>query len=83
MLHCDYFKYEAVEKTKIPEDVPIDRRRGEANESVLVVFVCSERDDEGNPEVIVERTINEIEDIVGRVKPKSIALHSLHTYQVA
>jgi hypothetical protein len=76
MLHCDYFRCEAVEKTRISEDISIDRRRCEAGESVLVVFVCSERDDEKSPEVIVEKTVNEIEDIVGRVKPKSIVLHS-------
>ena len=76
MLHCDYFKYEAVEKTRISEDISIDRRRGEAYESVLVVFVCSERDDEKNPEIIIEKTVNEVEDIVRRVKPKSIIIHS-------
>jgi|YelNatPaOPRAMG01_1025707.scaffolds.fasta_scaffold18356_1 threonyl-tRNA synthetase len=76
ILHCDYFKYEVVEKTSISEDIPVDKRMGKVNESVLVVFVCSERDDEKKPEIIVEKAVNEIEDIVRRVKPRSIVLHS-------
>ena len=76
MLHADYFKYEATEKTHVSEEVDETARLGGVNEPVLVVFVCSEKIDERDPTRIATRTVKSVIDIAKQVKVGNIVLHS-------
>jgi len=76
MIHADYFKYEAIEKTRISEEVDEDERVGGVNGPVLVVFVCSEKIDERDPPLIARRTVESIIDIAKQVNVRNIVLHS-------
>lgn len=76
MLHADYFKYEAVEKTRVSEEVDENERWGGVNEPVLVVFACSEKIDERDPTLVAKRTVELVIDIAKQVKVRNIVLHS-------
>jgi threonyl-tRNA synthetase len=76
MLHCDYFSYEAVDRTRLSEEVNEEEMRGKVGESVLVVFISSEKVDEKDPARVLKKSIEEIIDIAKQVKEKNIVLHS-------
>ena len=76
MLHCDYFRYKVVERTRISEEVDEEEMNGKIDESVLVAFICAERSDELNTLKIAKKSVEAIIDIAKQVKEKNIALHS-------
>lgn len=76
ILHSDYFRYEAVERTRWYEPVPPERRAGAIEGPVLVVFVCSEEGDEFDPLGVSKKGVEAIMDIAGRVGTRRIILHS-------
>jgi len=76
MLHSEYFRYEAVEKTRFSEEAGEDEKSGNLNEPVLVVFVCSESVDEKNPPEVAKKSVEAIIDIAKRVKETNVVLHS-------
>ncbi|MGQ9719159.1 MAG: threonyl-tRNA synthetase editing domain-containing protein [Nitrososphaerales archaeon] len=76
ILHCDYFRYEVVERTRISEEVDEEEMNGKIDKSVLVAFVCAERSDESDTLKIAKKSVEAITDIARQVKEKDIALHS-------
>lgn len=48
LIHADYLKYKARDKTSIAEDIPEEMMEGAFKES-LVVFTAIEKEDETNP----------------------------------
>lgn len=76
MLHSNYFRYEAVEKTRFSEEAGEDEKSGNLNKPVLVVFVCSENLDEKDPLEVAKKSAEEIIDIARQVKAKNVVLHS-------
>lgn len=76
MLHSDYFKYEAEEKTRFSEEISKGEKVGNVDEPVLVVFVCSEEVDEKDPFQVAEKAVEAIIDIAKQVKASNIVLHS-------
>jgi len=76
MLHSEYFRYEAVEKTRFSEEASAGEKSGDLNEPVLVVLVCSENLDEKNPIEVAKKSVEAIVDIAKRVKAKNVVLHS-------
>jgi len=76
MLHCDYFRYEVVGRTRLSEEVDEKEMSGKVDESVLVVFISSEKVDEKDPEKVAKKSVEEIIDIAKQVKEKNIVLHS-------
>lgn len=76
MLHSDYFRYEAVERTRLSEEASEDERKGRVEKPVLVTFISSERVDEKNPHQVAQKTVDAILDIAGQVKTSNIILHS-------
>jgi len=76
MLHCDYFRYEVVDRTRLSEEVDEEEMRGKVGESVLVVFISSEKVDEKDPAKVLKKSVEEIIDIAKQVKEKNIVLHS-------
>jgi threonyl-tRNA synthetase len=76
MLHCDYFEYEVVDRTRLSEEVDEEEMSGKVGESVLVVFISSEKADEKDPTKVVKKSVEEIIDIAKQVKERNIVLHS-------
>jgi len=76
MLHSDYFKYEVMEKTRFSEEITKNEKRGDMNEPVLVVLVCSEKSDEKDPNIVAEKAVDAIIDIIRQVKALNVVLHS-------
>ncbi|MEM2955935.1 MAG: threonyl-tRNA synthetase editing domain-containing protein [Nitrososphaerales archaeon] len=76
MLHCDYFRYEVVGRTRLSEEVDEEEMIGKVDESVLVVLISSEKVDEKDPTKVAKKSAEEIMDIARQVKEKNIALHS-------
>lgn len=50
MLHCDYFRFEVVGRTRLSEEVDEEEMTGKVDESVLVVLISSEKVDEKDPQ---------------------------------
>ncbi len=76
MLHCDYFRYEVVERTRLSEEVDEEEISGKVDESVLVIFISSEKVDEKDPIKVAKKSVEEIIEIAKQVKEKNIVLHS-------
>ncbi|RLG57691.1 MAG: threonine--tRNA ligase, partial [Candidatus Hydrothermarchaeota archaeon] len=74
LIHADYIKYVAKEKTKFAEDIPEEKKSGEAEEA-LVCFVAIEKKDEKAPEKIAEKACLEIEEVFAKVKARKIVLY--------
>ncbi len=74
LIHADYIRYEAKEKTRFAEKIPEERKKGEAKEA-LVCFIAVENIDEENPEKIAEKACFEIEEVFAKVKAERIVLY--------
>ena len=74
LIHADYIKYVAKEKTKFTEDIPEEKKSGEAEEA-LVCFIAVEKKDEKAPEKIAEKACLEIEEVFAKVKARRIVLY--------
>jgi threonyl-tRNA synthetase len=74
LIHSDYLKYKTKSKTRIAEKIPEDKKQGEY-ENALVVFTAVEKEDEKNPDIIVENAIKEINDVFGKVGAKIVAVY--------
>ncbi|RLG58212.1 MAG: threonine--tRNA ligase [Candidatus Hydrothermarchaeota archaeon] len=74
LIHADYIGYDAKEKTKFAEDIPEEKKSGEAEEA-LVCFVAIEKKDEKAPEKIAEKACLEIEEVFAKVKAQRIVLY--------
>lgn len=74
LIHSDYLKYKTKSKTRIAEKIPEDKKQGEY-ENALVVFTAVEKEDEKNPDIIVENAINEIKDVFGKVGAEIVAVY--------
>lgn len=76
MLHCDYFRYKVVDRTRFSEEVNDEEMNGGIDESVLVVLISSEKVDEKDPKIVARMSAEEIMNIARQVKEKNIVLHS-------
>lgn len=74
LIHSDYLKYKTKSKTRIAEKIPEDKKQGEY-ENALVVFTAVEKEDEKNPDIIVENAIKEINDVFGKVGAEIVAVY--------
>jgi threonyl-tRNA synthetase len=74
LIHSDYLKYKTKSKTRIAEKIPDDKKEGKY-ENALVVFTAVEKEDEKNPDIIVENAINEINDVLGKVGAETVAIY--------
>ncbi|MFW5902325.1 MAG: threonine--tRNA ligase [archaeon] len=72
-IHSDYLEYEAKKKAIKSAEEP--EKRKERIEECLVIFQGSEKPDEGNEEIIAERTVEEIKEIAEKVNTKKIVLY--------
>lgn len=74
LIHSDYLKYKTKSKTRIAEKIPEDKKEGEFK-NTLVVFTAVEKEDENNPDIIVENAINEINDVLGKIGADVVAIY--------
>jgi len=75
LIHADYLEYEVRDKAlKEPEPISDEQRRGRLDE-VLAVFISVEKADETNPEEVVERAVNEIEEVAKQLKVERIFVY--------
>lgn len=74
LIHSDYLKYETKNQTRIAEKIDDDRKKGQYQD-VLVVFTAVEKEDEENPQNIIEKAALEIEDVFGKVKADKIVIY--------
>ncbi|MEG3223962.1 MAG: threonine--tRNA ligase [Methanobacteriales archaeon Met13] len=74
LIHSDYLKYETKTQTRIAEKIDEDKKKGQF-EDVLVVFTAVEKEDEENPQNVIEKAALEIEDVFGKVKAYKIVIY--------
>ena len=74
LIHSDYLKYETKNQTRIAEKIDEDRKKGQYDD-VLVVFTAVEKEDEDNPQNVIEKAAQEIEDVFGKVKADKIVIY--------
>lgn len=74
LIHSDYLKYKTKSKTRIAEKIPDDKKEGQYK-NALVVFTAVEKEDEKNPDIIVENAVNEIKDVFGKVGAETVAIY--------
>ncbi|OPY24274.1 MAG: Threonine--tRNA ligase [Methanobacterium sp. PtaU1.Bin242] len=74
LIHSDYIKYKTKSKTKIAEKIEDKKKEGKFENS-LVVFTAVEKEDEKNPEAVVENATSEIKDIFSKVGAETIVIY--------
>ncbi len=74
IIHADKVSYEVTKKTKLAEEIPEDAKSGEM-ENVLWVRIAVEKPDEGDIDSLVEKAVNDIEDVSRQVKTKNVMLY--------
>ena len=74
LIHSDYLKYKTKSKTRIAEKIEDDKKEG-LYENALVVFTAVEKEDESDMDTVVEKAVNEIEDVFGKVGAKLVAIY--------
>lgn len=74
LIHSDYLKYKAKNKTKIAEDIPEEMQEG-FFEDTLVVFTAVEKADEENPEQLIKNVVDEIISVNDDVSAKTIVIY--------
>ena len=74
LIHSDYLKYKTKSKTRIAEKIEDEKKKGEFEDS-LVVFTAVEKEDEKDPEAVVENAVVEVEDIMNKVKAENVVLY--------
>jgi len=74
MIHSDYLRYKTRSKTKIAEDIE-DEKRASGVDNALVAFMAVEQEDEGNPDLIISKTIKEILNVQNKVNAENIVIY--------
>lgn len=74
LIHSDYIKYKTKSKTKIAEEIE-DKRKEMRFENSLVVFTAVEKEDEKNPEAVVENAAKEIKDVFSQVGAETVVIY--------
>lgn len=74
MIHSDYINYKTKSKTRIAEDIE-DKKKSMHFENSLVVFTAVEKNDEDDPETVVENAAKEIKEVFNQVKAENIVIY--------
>ena len=74
MIHSDYLRYKTRSKTKIAEDIDDEKRAGDVD-NALVAFIAVEKEDEENPEIIVQKATKEILNVQNKVNADNIVIY--------
>ena len=73
MSHCDYLKWEVKKRSKssLVEDI---KKKDGFIRCVLVVFIAAEGVDQKNPEDVIEKTVESIEEVAKKIGVERIVL---------
>ena len=74
MIHSDYLRYKTRSKTKIAEDID-DEKRVSGVDEALVAFIAVEKEDEENPELIINKAVKEILNVQNKVNAENIVIY--------
>ena len=74
LIHSDYLNYTVKKETPVAEEIEEAKKEGSFDDS-LVVFTAVEKDDENNPEGIVENLVKEVLKTNDQVKAENIVLY--------
>lgn len=74
LIHADYLKYHVRDKTKFAEKIEEEMKKGSFDES-LVVFTAVEKEDEKNPDGIIDEAVQEIKKIKKKVGAENIVIY--------
>jgi threonyl-tRNA synthetase len=73
-IHADFIEFQAKKKAFKNAEEGINEER-QRIEECLVIFTAVEKVDEGNPEAVVERYLQEIKNVVQQLSVKNIVLY--------
>ena len=74
LIHSDYLNYNVKKETPVAEEIEEAKKQGSFDDS-LVVFTAVEKDDENNPEGIVENLVKEVLKTNDQVQAENIVLY--------
>jgi len=75
LLHCDRFEYSAREKAvKNPEE-PSEGNKSGQFENILVAFTTIEKEDESNPDEVIDKSASSIREVADQVKTSRILIY--------
>jgi len=74
LIHSDHLKYQTKSKTRIAEKIDDEKKKGKFD-NALVVFTAIEKEDEKNPDAVVQNAVKEITDVSGKVKADNIVIY--------
>ncbi|MFH1786640.1 MAG: threonine--tRNA ligase [archaeon] len=74
ILHCDYVRFKATQKTKVADDVPDSMKSGEMKDC-LFVRMAVEKDDEGFEGAVVQKAVDDLKSVASQVKVKRILVY--------
>lgn len=72
LIHSDYLEFEAKQKTKIAEDTDILNGK---MEECLTVFMAVEKEDEENPQNVIDNTVDEIIKTAENLKINNVVVY--------
>ncbi len=74
LIHADFLEFVAKEKTGAAEEISEDRKSGRAEET-LVAFIAVEESDESDPDSIIKRAYDEINEVLKKVNAESVVIY--------
>ncbi|MBN1923520.1 MAG: threonine--tRNA ligase [Nanoarchaeota archaeon] len=72
-LHSDYIKFEPTKKAL--KTAPEVKKEAEEMKECLVVFMSVEKNDEKNPEQVVDKLVSEVDNIIKQLKTSNVVLY--------
>ena len=73
-IHSDYLEFTVKKSTPVAEKISDEQKEGRFEE-LLIAFISVENQDEENPEAVVQKAVEDIEDIAKKVKSRRLALY--------
>mgnify|MGYP002409673083 CR=1 FL=1 len=73
-IHSDYLEFTVKKSTPVAEKISDEQKEGRFEE-LLIAFISVEKQDEENPEAVVQKAVEDIEDIAKKVKSRRLALY--------
>lgn len=74
LIHADYLEYEARKETKIAEEISEEQKSGRAEET-LAAFMAIEERDEKDPDQVIRKAFDEINDVRNNVGADSVVVY--------
>lgn len=73
-IHSDYLEFTVKKSTPVAEQIADEQKEGRFEE-LLIAFISVEKQDEEDPEAVVQKAVEDIEDVAKKVKSRRLALY--------